>query len=89
MKEQIAELEERHRRNNLGFMGIKGKSRVKSETWEESKRILEVFLQEKLGLGTDEITIESSHLIRKKKGDKKMDHNSKIFELQAASESVK
>ena len=32
MKDQIAKLEDRHRRNNLRFMGIKGKSRVKSET---------------------------------------------------------
>ena len=88
MKEQIAELEDRHQRYNLRFMGIKGKSRVKSEKWEESKKF-EVFLQEKLGLGTDEITIESARLIREKKRDKKMDHNSKIFELQAACESVK
>ena len=44
----------------------------------------EVFLQEKLDLGTDEITIESAHWIRKKKGEKKIDHNSKILELQAA-----
>ena len=36
MKEQIAKLENRHRRNNLRFMGIKEKSEVESETWEES-----------------------------------------------------
>ena len=71
MKEQIAELEDRHRRNNLRFMGIKEISRVKSETWEESKTKLEVFLQAKVGFKTDEITIESAHLIRKKKGKKR------------------
>ena len=70
MKEQIAELEDGHRKNNLQFMGIKEKSGVESETWEKSKTKLEVFLQEKLGLETDEITIESAHWIRKKEGEK-------------------
>ena len=37
MKEQSAELEDRHQRNNLQFMGIKEKSGVESETWEEKK----------------------------------------------------
>ena len=59
MKEKIAELEERHQSNDLRFMGIKEKSGVESETWEES----EVFLEEKLGLETDEITIERAHRI--------------------------
>ena len=36
MKEQSSKLENRHRRNNLRFMGIKEKSEVESETWEES-----------------------------------------------------
>ena len=35
------------------------------------KAQLEVFLQAKVGLETDEITIESAHLIRKKKKGKK------------------
>ena len=38
MKEQIAALEDRQRRNNLRFMDIKEKSRVESETWEERFR---------------------------------------------------
>ena len=33
MKEQIAELEDRHRKNNLRFNNL----RVKSETWKENK----------------------------------------------------
>ena len=37
MKEQNAELEDRHWRNNLRFMGIKVKSGVESETWVESE----------------------------------------------------
>ena len=32
MKEQIAELGDRHRRNNLRFMGIKEKSEVERQT---------------------------------------------------------
>ena len=35
------------------------------------KAKLEVFLQAKVGLETDEITIESAHLIRKEKKGKK------------------
>ena len=65
MKEQIAELEDRERRNNLQFMGIKEKSGVESETWEESKTNVKVILQEKLGLETDETTIETAHMIGK------------------------
>ena len=38
-------------------MAIKEKSGVKSETWDESEAKAKVFLQEKLGLETDEITI--------------------------------
>ena len=71
MKEQIAELEDRHRRNNLRFMGIKEKSGVESETWEESEVKAKVFLQEKLGLETDEITIERAHRIGKKEEGKR------------------
>ena len=71
MKEQIAELEDIHRRNNLRFMGIKEKSGVESETWEESEAKVKVFLQEKLGLETDEITIERVHRIGKKEEGKR------------------
>ena len=66
MKEQIAELEDRHRRNNLRFMGIEEKSGVESETWKESETKVKDFLQEKLGLEIDEITIERAHRIGKK-----------------------
>ena len=70
-KEQIAELEDRHRRNSLWFIGTKEKSGVESETWEENEIKVKVFLQEKLGLETDEITIERAHGIRKKKEGKR------------------
>ena len=51
-------------------MGIKEKTGVESETWEERETKVKVFLQKKLGLETDEITIERAHWIRKKKGEK-------------------
>ena len=38
----------------------KEKFGIESETWEESKTKLEVFLQEKLGLETEKITIDSA-----------------------------
>ena len=47
MKGQIAEIEDRHRRNNLRFIGIKEKSGVESEKWEISETKVKVFLQEK------------------------------------------
>ena len=71
MKEQITELEDRHRRNKLRFMGIKEKYGVESETWEESETKVKVFLQETLGLETDEITIERAHRIGKKEEEKR------------------
>ena len=46
MKEQIVELEDRQRRNNLRFMGIKEKSGVESETREKSEAKVKDFLQE-------------------------------------------
>ena len=71
MKEQIAGLGDIDRRNNLRFMGIKEKSVVESETWEESKIKVKVFEQEKLGLEPDEITIERAHRIGKKEEGKR------------------
>ena len=65
-------------------MGIREESGVESETWEESKSKMKVFLQEKLGLETDEIIIERATWDRKERRKKKKDHHSKIFELQAA-----
>ena len=45
MKEQIIELQHRHRINNLRFMGIKENSEVETETWEKSVTKVKVFLQ--------------------------------------------
>ena len=52
-------------------MGIKEKSGVKRETWEKSEAKVKVFLEEKLGLETDEITIERTHRIEKKEKGKR------------------
>ena len=52
MKKQITELDNRHRKNNLRFTGIKKKSGVESETLEETEIKVTVFMQEKLGLET-------------------------------------
>ena len=52
-------------------MGIKEKSGVESETWEESETKVKIFLQEKLGLETNEITIERAHRIGKKEKGKR------------------
>ena len=42
-------------------MGVKEKPGVESETWEKIEPKVKVFLQEKLGLKTDEVTIERAH----------------------------
>ena len=89
MKEQIAELQDRHRRNNLWFLGIKEKSEVESEIWQKSEAKVEASLQEKLGLETDEITIETAHSIGKKEEGKRRTIMAKFLKLQAAWESVK
>ena len=52
-------------------MGINGKYGVESETWEEIETKVKVFLQEKLGLETGEITIERAHMIGKKEEGKR------------------
>ena len=52
-------------------MVIKEKSEVHSETLEESETKVKVFLQEKLDLETDEITIEREHRIGKKEEEKR------------------
>ena len=66
MKEQIKELEKRHRRDNLQVMSIKRKVGTKSKTWGESEAKVKVFLQEKLGLENEKITIQRAHEIRMK-----------------------
>ena len=52
-------------------MGIKETSGVESETWEESEAKVKVYLQEKLGLETDKITIEKIYRIGKKQEGKR------------------
>ena len=52
-------------------MGIKEKSGVESKTWEESETKVKIFLQEKLGLKTDKITVERAHRIGKEEEGKR------------------
>ena len=52
-------------------MGMKEKSGVESETWEESEAKVKVFLQEKLGLQTDKIIIERAYRIGRKEERKR------------------
>ena len=84
MKEQIAELQDRHRKNNLQFLGVKEKSGVESETWQKIEAKVEASLQEKLGLETEEITIETAHSIGKKEEVKRRTIIAKFLKLQAA-----
>ena len=78
MKEHIPELEDRHRRNNLQFMGIKDISGVESETCKESETKVKVFLQEKLGLETEDITIERLPRTGKKEKGKRSTIKAKL-----------
>ena len=64
-------------------MGIKEKPGVESETWEESKTKVKIFLKEKMGLDTEERKNWKEGWVKTK------DHQSKIFKLQVAWESVK
>ena len=52
-------------------MAIKEKFGVKKQRWEEYKTKVKVFLQEKLGLDIEEITLERAHKDRNKKEEGK------------------
>ena len=56
-KKQLADLEDRSRRNNLRFDGFQEET---NETWEESQSIITNFLKEKFGIEED-ILIERAH----------------------------
>ena len=63
-------------------MGIKEKSGVENETWEESETKMKVFLQEKLGLETDEITFDRVYRIGKKKEGKRRTITAKFLNYE-------
>ena len=71
MKEQTAELEDRHRRNYIQFIGIKEKYGVESKIWVERKQKWKFFCKKNCVLETDEITIETAHGISKKEEEKR------------------
>ena len=89
MEEQVAELKDRHRRNNLRFMGIKEKSGLDSETWEEIEEKVKVTLQEQLGLETDKISIERAHKIGKKEEGKRRTIITKLLNYKQREKVLK
>ena len=70
-------------------MGIMEKSGIESGTWEERETKVKVFLQEKLGLETDEITIERSHRIGNKKEGKRRTIIAKFLNYKQCEKVVK
>ena len=65
--EKMRDIEDRARRNNLRFEGIRDDL---NEDWAESEKKLKIVIQDKLGLDADNIIIERAHRIGKK-NDKK------------------
>ena len=61
-KSQKKDLEDRSRRNNLRKLGIKKDPR---EPWEECENKIYDLLEEKLDMGTSNITIERAHRLEK------------------------
>lgn len=63
MKYQNIELEKRNRRNSFQIMNIKENVGRETQTWKEGETKIKDFLQEKLGLKNEEITVERAHTI--------------------------
>ena len=60
LKENISELEDRSRRNNLRFSGLTEKAEG-AETWEESENLIREFLEENLQMESKDVIIERAH----------------------------
>ena len=60
LKENISELEDRSRRNNLQFSGFTEKAEG-AETWEESENLIREFLEENLQMESKDVIIERAH----------------------------
>ena len=60
LEENISELEDRSRRNNLRFSGFTEKAEG-AETWEESENLIREFIETNLEMGSKYITIERAH----------------------------
>ena len=60
LEENIFELEDRSRGNNLGFSGFTKKAEG-AETWEESENLIGEFLEENLQMESTGIIIERAH----------------------------
>ena len=70
LEENISELEDRSRRNNLRFSGFTEKAEG-AETWEESENQIREFIEENLEMESKEITIETAHRTGSKINGKK------------------
>ena len=79
MKYQNIELEKRHRRNSFQVMNIKEKVGRETQTWKEGETKIKDFLQEKLWLKNEEITVERAHTIGMKEDWRKMIINAKFL----------
>jgi hypothetical protein len=66
LKDKLAELEDRSRRNNLRFEGI---DENEGETWEKSEEIIKNFVREKLDI-KQELNIERAHRTGKRENEK-------------------
>ena len=60
LEENISELEDRSRRNNLRFSGLTEKAEG-AETWEESENLIREFLEENLQMESKDVIIERAH----------------------------
>lgn len=65
LKEQMAELEDRNRRNNLRFEGI---TEEENESWERSEELVKEMIKGTLGI-QEEFVIERAHRSGRPRGD--------------------
>ncbi|XP_065642647.1 uncharacterized protein LOC136074270 isoform X2 [Hydra vulgaris] len=77
VKDKLAELEDRSRRNNLRFTGIE---EDENETWELSEEKIQNVLKTKLGFKSN-VEIERAHRTRKKSSDGKKYNRTIIVKL--------
>ncbi|XP_065661072.1 uncharacterized protein LOC136084628 [Hydra vulgaris] len=77
VKDKLAELEDRSRRNNLRFTGIE---EDENETWELSEEKIQNVLKSKLGFKGN-VEIERAHMTGKKNSDGKKYNRTKIVKF--------
>ena len=70
LEEEISELEDRFRWNNLRFNGFTEKTEG-AETWEENENLIRKFIEKNLEMESKDITIERAHRTGSKINGKK------------------